>query len=198
MVKPLLEITTTQARYEYEVARAKLEMSSEKPAVTRTTTRASINMRTQAGRLEMNTVRRRSDMGFKNVVDRANYEADRGRQAAMEATGNYASFGNQIANIAHGGNIPDALWSQTMQHSQGDLVLVPVSPIDIQYIPASLVADFTPGEMQSNWDVGRARLDFVPGSFKMNISQYASIDIKYTGGPNYAPPSADPNFVAEA
>lgn len=196
MIKPLLEITTMPAKYEYEVARAKLQISQEKPQVQRTVRRASVNIRQQAGRFEMNTVRRRSDMGFKGVVDRANYDGDRGREAAFEATGNYTDMGNQLANIAHGGNIPDALWSQSMQHSKGDLVLVPVSPVDIHYIPASLAMDFQPGEMSANWNIGRAKLDFVPGSFGINFTQYASIDIKYIGGPLYVPPSADPNFDA--
>ena len=198
MIGPLLEITTTPPQYEYQVTRAKLEISQEAPKVDRTTQRASLNMRQQAGRLEMNSVRRRSDMGFKGVVDRANYEADLGKQAALEKTGDYADIGNQLANIAHGANIPDTLWGQSMKHNQGNLVLVPVSPIDIHYIPASLQTDFQPGQMKADWNVGRAKLDFVPPSFSLNFTQYASINIEYIGGPLYVPPSADPNFVAEA
>lgn len=197
-MKPLLEITTSPARYEYEVARAKLQISQQNPTVDRTTKRASLNMRKQSGRVEMNTVRRRSDMGFKGVVDMANYEGERGVQIAREKTGDYAQMGNQLAMQHKGANIPDTMWGQTMKHSQGDLVLMPVSPIELHYIPASLAVDFQPGEMSANWDVGKARLDFVPGSFKLNFTEFASINIQYIGGPLYVPPSADPNFVAEA
>lgn len=198
MIRPLLQMTTTRAQYEYEVTRARLEITQEKPTVERSVKRATLNMRRQAGRFEMNTVRRRSDMGYKGVVDRANFEADRGVKQATEAIGNYVDRGNQIGNITKGGNIPDSLWAQTMKHSQGELVLVPVSPIDIHYIPANLAVDFQPGQMQSDWNVGKARLDFVPGSFSLNFSQYASLNIEYVGGFNYAPPSADPNFEATA
>ncbi len=198
MTGPLLEITNTPARYEYEVMRAKLQISQEKPKVDRKVSRATLNMKRQAGRFEMNTVRRRSDMGQKEILDRAGYEADRGRQAATEAIGNYVELGNQTVNQHKGANIPDALWSQAVQHSKGDLVLMPLSPIEIQYIPASLATNYVPGEMSANWNVGRARLDFVPGSFSVNITQYASVNIEYTGGFIYVPPSADPNFVAEA
>ena len=198
MVRPMLEITTTPTRYEYEIMRAKLQISQEKPQVDRKVSRATLNMKRQAGRFEMNTVRRRSDMGQKGVVDRANYEADRGQKAATEAVGNYVDFGNQVANQHKGANIPDTLWSQAVQHNKGDLVLMPLSPIDIQYVPASLSMDYVPGEMSANWNVGKARLDFVPGSFSMNITQYASVNIEYIGGFIYAPPSADPDFVAEA
>ena len=198
MIRPMLEITTTPARYEYEVMRAKLEISKEKPTVDRTVKRASLNMQRQAGRVEMNSVRRRSDMGFKGVVERANYEADNGRKAALQVTGNYAEFGNQVAMQHKGATIPETMWGQSMQHRQGDLVLVPLSPVDIQYIPASLTADFQPGEMTANWNVGRARMEFSPPSFSLNFTQYASINIEYTGGFVYAPPSADPNFEAKA
>ncbi len=198
MVRPVLEITTTPAQYEYEFVRAKLEINQELPQVERTVTRATLNMKQQAGRFEMNTVRRRSDMGFKGVVERAKYEAEQGRSQALEATATYAEIGNQLAKISQGANIPDTMWSQSMKHNQGDLVLVPVSPIDIHYIPATLATDFKPGEIKADWNVGRAKLDFVPGSFKLNFTQYASINIEYTGGFNYAPPSADPNYEARA
>ena len=198
MIRPLLEITTTQARYEYEISRAKLEVSQTQPKVQRTTRRATLNMRQEAGRFEMNTVRRRSDMGFKGVVEQAEHQADLGRKSSAEATVNYVVAGNQMGNIANGGNIPDALWSQSMQHSRGDLVLVPVSPVDIHYVPASIATDFQPGEMSVDWNVGRARLEFVPGTFAIKFTQYSSINIEYTGGPIYAPPSADPNFKGEA
>lgn len=198
MIKPLLQITTTPARYEYQVTKARLEISQEQPTVERTTKRASLNMSQQAGRLEMNTVRRRADMGFRGVVEQANYQADKGQQAVKEVTENYVDAGNQLANFHKGANIPDTMWSQSMQHSKGDLVLVPLSPVEIHYIPASLTTDFQPGEISANWDVGKARLEFVPGDFKLNFTQYASINIEYLGGPVYVPPSADPNFVAMA
>lgn len=197
-MRPLLEITTVKPQYEYNVSHAKLQISQEQPRVNRTTQRASLNMRQQAGRFEMNSVRRRSDMGFKGVVDQARYQGDLGRKAASEATGNYADIGNQLAQIHYDTNIPDTLYGKSMIHNQGNLVLVPVSPVDIHYIPASLAADFQPGSMQSDWNIGKARLDFVPPEFGLNFTQYASIEFSYTGGPIYVPPSSDPNFEADA
>ena len=199
MIRPMLEITSTPARYQYQVARARLQISQEKPTVDRKVSRATLNMKRQAGRFEMNTVRRRSDMGMKGVVDRASFEADRGRSQATETIGNYAEMGNQLAKIHEGANIPDTAYSQSMKHvGEGDLVMVPVSPIDIHYIPASLAMDFNPGQMQADWNVGKARLDFVPGNFALDFQQYASINIEYVGGFIYVPPSSDPNYEARA
>ncbi|MDL2293609.1 DUF6470 family protein [Ruminococcaceae bacterium OttesenSCG-928-D13] len=199
MIRPMLEITTTPARYEYQVTRAKLQISQERPTVERRVSRATLNMKRQSGRFDMNTVRRRSDMGMKGVVDRANYEADLGIKQSRETTGTYSEMGNQLAKFHEGANIPDTLYSQSMKHvGKGDLVLVPVSPIDIHYIPASLAVDFNPGQMQADWNVGRAKLDFVPGNFALDFQQYASLSIEYIGGFNYVPPSADPDYEARA
>ncbi len=197
-MRPLLEITTTYAQYEYEITNARLEISQDNPTTDRSTSRAELNMRHQAGRLEMNTVRRRSDMGFKGVVDRATFEGEEGKEAALKATRDYVEIGNQMAKFYEGVSIPDALWSKSIAHNKGELVLVPVSPVDIHYIPANLAMDYKAGEMQTDWNIGRARLDFTPGSFGLNFTQYASIDIEYVGGFMYVPPSADPNFEAQA
>lgn len=198
-MRPLIQISTTPAQYEYAVTRARLEMSQKQPTVDRTTKRATVNMQRQAGKLEMNTTRRRSDMGMKGVVDRAQTEADRGLQQALQTTASYAEFGNQVAQFHKGATIPDALWNRTMQQmGQGDLMLVPLSPIEMQYTPASVSMEATPGQMQAEWNVGAARLDFVPGTFSLNMTQYASINFEYVGGFIYAPPSADPNFEAKA
>lgn len=198
MTGPLLKITTTPTKIEYEVTRAKLETSQEKPQVSRKTTQGKLSMEKTEGRLEMNTKAYRSDMGFKDVVERAGYDANLARQKVSEATTNYVELGNSIINIQKGGNIPDALWSQAMQHSKGDLVLMPLSPADIKYVPASLKTDFEPGSVQSDWNVGAAKVDFVPGLFKLNIVQYSSISFEYLGGPIYVPASANPDFVGEA
>ncbi len=225
MDRPLLQITTTPARYEYEVMRAKLEMSKEtKPAEPRRVSRAQANMRRQAaGRFEMNAVRRRSDMGVGGQSPAPRAAAPTGAaapaatvnrlatlqtggqgaqtaQAAQSAPADYSQYAGAAAKAgaAGGGSVSDTVWGQSMQHSQGDLVLMPLSSDDIHYIPASLAGGFSPGDTSTNWNVGKARLDFVPSSFSMNFTQYASVNIEYTGGFIYVPPSSDPNYEGRA
>ncbi len=197
-MKPLLEITTVRAQYEYQIERARLEISQPSPKVERTTQRASLNMRQESGRLIMDSVRRRSDMGFKGVVEEAEYEGDKGLQVAQEATSTYAEIGNQLAKISQNTNIPDTLWGQSSIHNKGDLVLMPLSPVEIQYVPAKVHTSYNPGSMRADWNINKAQLDFVPGSFSLVFSQYASINVEYIGGFNYVPPSASPDFDGHA
>ncbi len=197
-MKPMLEITTVAAQYEYHIERARLEISQPQPQVERTTQRASLNMRQESGRFEMDSIRRRSDMGFKGVVDRAEHEGERGLQAAQDATGTYAEIGNQLAKISQNANIPDTLWGHSSVHNKGELVLMPLSPVEIQYMPAKLHTTYQPGSLRADWNINKAQLDFVPGSFSLVFQQYASIDIEYIGGFNYVPPSSAPDFDAMA
>ncbi len=198
MSRPLLQITTTPAQFEYEVKYARLQITQEQPTVNRTVKRASLNMQRQAGRFDMNSVRRRSDMGLKEPLEQAQSQAQKGREQVLETTSNYVEFGNQVAMQHKGANIPDTLWSQRMQKNQGDLVLVPLSPVEIQYTPSVMEMEYKPSEISAEWNIGRAKLDFTPPSFEVNFTQYASINIEYVGGFNYAPPSANPNFEASA
>lgn len=203
-MKPLLEIQTTPARYEYEMSHAKL-VKSDKPATSgRQVSRAAVNMRKQAGRVEMGSVRRKSDM---NIVDRTRTGAkttvdSTGKSAVpVNGAGDYTSIGSQLAGASgqtQVASVADSMWGRTMQHSKGELVLVPVSPVELHYIPASLAMNYQQSEVNTNWNVGLAKLDFVPSSFRLNFTEFASISITYTGGPLYVPPSADPNFEAQA
>ncbi len=197
-MKPLLQITSVPAQYEYQIERARLEISQPKPQVERVTQRASLNMRQESGRLEMDSVRRRSDMGFKGVVEGAEHEADLGFEAAKEATASYAEIGNQLAKISQNTNIPDTLWGQSSLHNKGELVLMPLSPVEIQYMPAKVHTSYNPGSIRADWNINKAQLDFVPGSFSLVFSQYASLDIEYIGGFHYVPPSASPDFESQA
>ncbi len=197
-MKPLLQITTVPAQYEYQIERARLELSQPMPQVERVTQRASLNMRQESGRLEMNSVRRRSDMGFKGVVEGAEDEAAKGFDVGQDATATYAEIGNQLAKISQNTNIPDTLWGQSSLHNKGELVLMPLSPVEIQYVPAKVHTSYNPGSIRADWNINKAQLDFVPGSFSLVFSQHASINFEYIGGFNYVPPSAAPDFEANA
>lgn len=201
-MKPLLEIQTTPARYEYEISNARL-VKSDKPA-ERQVNRAAGNMRRQTGRVEMNSARRKSDM---NIVDRTRsdgqtVEGTGSATAGVSGTGDYTGIGSQLAGATNQSQqmttVADSMWGQTMQHSKGDLVLVPVSPVELHYIPASMAMDYQTGELNANWNIGLAKLDFIPGSFRLNFTEFASISITYLGGPNYVPPSAAPDFEVQA
>ena len=42
--------------------------------------------------------------------------------------------------------------------------------------------------------MSKNELEFVPGRFKMEITQFPEVNIEYTGGFMYVPASADPEY----
>ena len=74
-------------------------------------------------------------------------------------------------------------------------LFLPSGGVDISWEPNSLQVQYTPGETEFQWEFPELELIYTPGSVKINIIEYASIDIEYLGTPFYIPKSADPNYV---
>ncbi len=203
-MKPMLQITTTRAQFEMETIRPHLKISdSYKPKQTNTG-RASDNMKRQAARVEMSDVRRNSDMGTSGAGRQVVGQGAQDAQSAYAASGNYSAIGSQMVGSSYSMSTAGAQWeNNTMQHAKSSLVLVPVSPKETHYMPSSAAnaaAQQSSQELRARigWEPYQSKFDYVPGSIKVNFTQYASINIEYTGGPLYVPASADPNFEAEA
>lgn len=194
----LLKITSTPIKYELSSERARLEINQERPSSTMGKTGGTFEIHQRQVQVQLDTFERRNSMGFRGVQAFADDNAARGKDAVMRATGSYADFGNEIVNIQKGATIPNAMFSQAMQRASGELVLVPLSPTDISWQPGGTTLDYTPVELTFDWNVGQARLNFVPGNLSMNITQYPALNIEYLGGPVYVPPSAAPNYEATA
>lgn len=45
------------------------------------------------------------------------------------------------------------------------------------------------------FDLHRAELEFIPGSFEIIIKEYPKVIVEYVGSPIYVPPSSDPDYV---
>ena len=71
-----------------------------------------------------------------------------------------------------------------------DLLDLCVFPPDSFYRESFNIASTKPNE----WAMSKNELEFVPGRFKMEITQFPEVNIEYTGGFMYVPASADPEY----
>lgn len=154
-----------------------------------------MEIRQQHGQLRLDTFERRSSMGLKGMPDFMRDAAQRGRNAAMEATRNYAEIGDQLKNIQKGANIPDVIFSKIMQRAQGELVLMPLSPTEISWQAGSVQTNYLPVQQNFKWetDATGPTYEFVPATFSMNMLQYPEIRFRFVGPPIYVPPSSAPD-----
>ncbi|MEG1367900.1 MAG: DUF6470 family protein [Hydrogenoanaerobacterium sp.] len=199
MAQLLIRITSKPMRYERSVQPAKLQAAPyQPPQMNVSRSGGTLEMKQEQVKVQMDSVERRSSMGLKNPVDFAKEQGQKGVQMAMQATADYAEVGNQMMQAYKGVTVVDAALSKLAKYAQADVVLVPLSPINISWQPSSLDINYTPVNLSIDWNIARPQMEFVPSSVSMNITQYPSVQIEYLGGPVYAPPSADPNFKAQA
>ena len=75
---------------------------------------------------------------------------------------------------------------------------LPSGGADLTWNPAQLDMNYQPGDVSVDWDVSANEFNFIPGSIRMKVTQLASVNIEYLGGPLYFPPSAMQKFNMES
>jgi hypothetical protein len=123
--------------------------------------------------------------------------AQRGRQAAYEATATYAQQGQLLLKTQVG---QELITQFAAQNAMKDVK----TNVGIDFLP-SVGPEFTwdTGEMNIrfemdklnfDWRVNQPEFVFTPGDIEISVTQRPDVVIKYIGGPLYVPPSADPDY----
>lgn len=71
--------------------------------------------------------------------------------------------------------------------SSNQVAYVPDNANEIKWQPSAL-------NLQIDMNINDPEMKYVPGSISFEIEQYPTIEIEYLGGPQYVPPSSDPNY----
>lgn len=132
---------------------------------------------------------------------------DRTSQGGYEATATLAAEGDLLLSARFGQNaVPQAVqnWQPVTQQ-----------PAEMQSVSAKAVSageeetmpsfnfDWDGGDIQIRYEMDKMNVDwkitqgefkFTPGDIEISVAQRPEVIIKYTGGPIYVPPSADPNY----
>ena len=198
MITQLLRISTTPIKYEMEIERAKLEYSQDfMPKGTFDTEPAKLALKTSNAKVLVNTYEARKSLGLFNSVDRAKYDAEKGRASISKTTRMYVDIGNEMTRIDQGVTIAD-IFAEKVLGDQPILftAFLPSTGADISWIPHEIQMDFSMPEVSYEWEIMRNILNYVPGSIRMTILQQPSIEIEYMGGAMYFPPSANPEHEA--
>ncbi|MEG1942237.1 MAG: DUF6470 family protein [Angelakisella sp.] len=183
----LIKITTTPTQLEFSSRAAKLQQHIEPLGFTVTKSGGSLEVNTVQSEMTMNSDAFRHDMNLGTISDNAVKWAQAGKRAGHEAVGRQVDMGNQLAKIHKGANIPDTLFSRMMQDGSTNLVVMPLSPVDISWSVPQISMDYTPVKQNFDWQIAKNVMEFVPGKFSIAIRQYPNISFEYTGGFNYVP-----------
>lgn len=198
-MEQLLQITTTPMQYQLTVERARLEYQQEfQPRADVNTVPSELRLRSRNIQVQLDTYQARRSLGIERVGDRIQKMAQRGMESVRQKTREYVEMGKQMAQPpSSGATIPQIIHSRMLSNAQSTsyTAFLPSSGAEISWVPNQLKTEYDPGSVNYSWKQMRNALNYVPGSVRMEILEYAKVEIKYLGGPMYIPPSADPDYV---
>lgn len=200
-MEQLLRITSTPIKYELEVEHPKLEIKREDPSASVDTKPAKLtitNMKDTS--VNISTYQARKSLGIMDFADFTAQNAAESQQALTKQIGEYVQIGNQTSQIQDGVTVGDIYRSKMMDSTNYQLytAYLPSGGADLTWNPAQLDMNYQPGDVSVDWDVSANEFNFIPGSIRMKVTQLASVNIEYLGGPLYFPPSAMQKFNMES
>lgn len=197
---PLIEIKTVPIELEMKVTDAKLEYARGTADLEISRNEGGLQIKSRPIRLNVDTFEARNSI-VPSPARAIEQNADKGQQAAYEATAAYTRQG-QILLTAKVGQ--DAI-AQIAAQQQSQNVMTNVG---IKFIPTvGAETTWDPGDMQIryemdklnfDWRINQTNFEFTPGDIQISVTQQPGVEIKYVGGPLYVPPSSDPNYEGEA
>lgn len=182
-----LEIKTIHSRLEYARGTADLEISRNKGGLSIQSRPIRLNIDTFEARNSINPTAARSIA----------QNAQKGQQAAYEATAAYAQQGKLLLNAKIGQELITQFAAEAQPGTkQADLGIefLPSAPPEITWDPSEMQIRFEMDKLNFDWRLNEAKFEFIPGDVQISVKQHPSVEIKYVGGPLYVPPSADPSF----
>lgn len=195
----VLKITTTPIKLSMTSQKARLEAQLPTSQLNIDRTPGSIQMHSRNIKVDLDTYEMRQSLGHHTNKDFLQLQAQKGQEAAQNATARYVQVGNQMAQIQKGASIPDIISMQMLSQVQsgGSLEAVPLPGPDISWTPESLDISYSPSKLSFNAELNGVSPNYVPGELSINVEQYPRVEIEYLGEPSYVPPSAAPGYEAE-
>lgn len=183
-----IEMKTSRARLEYAKATADLEVSRDK---------GGLSIKSRPIRLNIDTFEMQRSI-MPSAAQKIEQNAQKGKEAAYEATATYAQQGELLLKAKVGGGDPLAQYAFTALspdiNTQPGLDFTPATGPEISWDPAELNIRFEMDKLNFDWRLSQTHFEFVPGDIEITVKQHPEVLIKYIGGPIYVPPSADPNY----
>ena len=182
-----IEMKTTNAKLEYARATAEMEISREKNGLKIKSRPIKVNIDTFEARNSLSPTLAR-------YLDQT---AERGKQAAYEATATYANQGQLLLETRIGEELVTKFAQDAMMKDVKTNVGIDFLPDpgpEITWDPGELSIRYEMDKLNFDWKMGEGSFEFTPGDIEFTVTQRPDVVIKYVGGPIYVPPSSDPNY----
>ncbi|MDD2568170.1 MAG: DUF6470 family protein [Clostridia bacterium] len=198
-MEQLIQIKAIPMQVELKCTRARAEISTEKASYEMTRSRGSLSINHSYPRLRVDTYEARSSMNLKSVARSVQDFGKAGVQAAYEATSRTVQEGNMLMDISGNNNaIADIIYRRMQDTTETAMVFLPSVPAEINWESGDLSMKYETDRLSFDWRTNsNPQFEYTPADVQYIVKQYPKIEIQYVGGPNYIPPSADPNYDPE-
>ena len=196
-MEQLLKITRVPIKYELKVHNARLEMKNGTAEFELSRDKNGLKIQGKPIKVHIDTFEARNSVV--PTTFRANKQyAEKGRQAALEASANFAQEGRILmrSKVGEGGQTLDRIFKMRNEMPDGQFKLgfVPTTGPDISWEGPELSIEYEMDKLNFDWKVNKGKIEFIPGSIEMIISQHPELNIEYMGKPIYVPPSVAEHF----
>lgn len=192
---PLIEIQTVPIEIQMKVTSARLEYARGTAQMEVSRDKGGLQIRSQPIKVNLDTFEARNSV-VPTTAQSIQQSAQKGVQAAYEATSVLAQEGRMMMEAKIDGNVIPQLARQAVQQ--------PMSDVNIQFLPSvGPDVSWDGGEMNIRYEMDKLNFDwrmeqmqftFVPGDIEFTMTQRPDVIVKYVGGPLYVPPSSDPDY----
>ena len=195
-MKPLIEITTVPIQIEMKTTNAKLEYARGTAEMEISRDKGGLQIKSRPIRVNIDTFEARNTV-TPTLARSLQQGAQKGQQAAYQATATYAQQGKLMMETKLGEEVITKFARQTMDkplsRELGMDFLPSVGP-EITWDVGEMNIRYEMDKLNFDWKFGQGDFEFTPGDIEFTVTQRPEVVIKYIGGPIYVPPSADPNY----
>ena len=195
-MKPLIEITTVPIQIEMKTTNAKLEYARGTVEMEISRDKGGLNIKSRPIRVNIDTFEARNSI-TPTLARSLEQGAQKGQQAAYQATATYAQQGKLMMETKLGEEVITKFARQTMDkplsRELGMDFLPSVGP-EITWDVGEMNIRYEMDKLNFDWKFGEGDFKFTPGDIELTVTQRPEVIIKYIGGPIYVPPSSDPNY----
>ena len=196
---PLIEIKTVPIEIEMKTTPAQLKYTRASAEVEISRNKGGLSIKSRPIRVKLDTFEARNSI-TPTAMRSIQQSAQRGQQAAYEATATYA----RNVKIFMNAKIGEEKITQLAQESQMrdykanvNIQFLPSVGPEISWDVGEMNIRYQMDKLNFDWKLNGGNFEFVPGDIEFSVTQMPDVIIKYVGGPIYVPPSSDPNYEPE-
>ncbi len=195
-MEQLLKITTVPISIEFKVNNARLEQKRGTVDLEISRDDGNFTIKSRPIRLSMDTFEARDSVRPASTKSLINDFAQKGRNAAYNATATYAQEGQILLSATLGDDALDQVIKQrNTKNTDYGLDFIPKAGANLNWSEPDITIQYEMDKLNFDWKINKAGFEFIPGSIEFSIKQQPDVLIEYVGDPLYVPPSANPNYT---